>query len=347
MDLPGLQNKLNEYNINFEVNKPLKGFTTYKIGGPADIFAVATSKQSLIQLITAAKETDTPFTVIGWGSNVLITDKGIRGLVIKNNANRIDVLDEQTKSPTATKVEARLTQVEKNTYYNFDDLDYSEQGSTKVKVVIESGASLPLSIMNLIRQGITGLQWFGGIPGTIGGAVYNNIHGGNHFISEYIESVEVLNPKTLKIEVISNKDCKFGYDESRFHTSGEIILSANLVLNRGDAERAKETYTEWTRRKKKQPQISAGCMWKNISETQRKKLNLESTSWGYIIDKVLHLKGKKIGGAQISNQHAAFIENIDNAKAEDVIALMEAVTEASTSKLGIAPETEIFIIGER
>lgn len=347
MDLQSLKTKLEDLNIKYELNKPLKDFTTFKIGGPADILVKASTKEELIAIIRAAKTTSTPLIVLGWGSNVLISDDGISGLTIINKSSNITIHTENGDKPLETaqeKVEARLTQIEKNSYYNFEDLDYSEEGTEKISVNIESGAPLPSTIMNLLRQGYTGLQWFGGIPGTFGGAVYNNIHGGNHFISEYIASVEVINKDSLEIATIDKKDCNFGYDTSRFHSSHELILSANLLLNKGDKERAKSTYIEWTRRKKIQPQISAGCVWKNISETQRIKLELESTSWGYIIDKVLNLKGKQIGGARISPQHAAFIENAGNAKASDVTALMELIKSESKAKLGITPESEIFLI---
>lgn len=352
-----LSNKLNKFEsilykkgVAFKTNEPLKKYTTFKIGGPADILAEARSREELIFLIKTAHELQIPYTMLGWGSNVLISDKGIRGLVIKNKADKITVLEKGGSSLktifTEKKPSARLDQLEKEKYYNFEDLDYDESDKPQVLVEIESGAALPIVIMTLIRQGITGLQWFGGIPGTVGGAVYNNIHGGKHFLSEYIEAVLIIDPSTMKEKTIQASECDFSYDFSRFHRTKEIILGAKFRLYKGEAEKAKHVFVEWTRRKKAQPQRSAGCVWQNISEKDKQKLKLESSSWGYIIDKILKLKGREIGGAQISTKHAAFIENIGNAKASEVLALMDLVKKESKKKLGIVPKSEIFLLGE-
>lgn len=356
--LKQLEDKFKETGINYKLNEPLAPFTTFKIGGPADILAEVNSKEEFIQIVKLATSLNIPYTIIGWGSNVLISDKGLRGLVIRNKTGKITVLGEtenqsEQKQEKQTAIEqeeeqpeARLDQLEPEKYYSFADLDYDETQMPKVQVNIESGAGLPVTIMHLIRDGITGLQWFGGIPGTIGGAVYNNIHGGSHFLSEFIEEVEVFDPLTHSVKTYTNEECQFEYDHSRFHGSKDIILSAKFNLFRGDKDKAKYVFQEWTKRKAVQPQKSAGCVWQNLSEEDKEKLKLESTSWGYIIDKILGLKGKTIGGARISEKHAAFIENFDNAKAKDVLKLMELIKENSKSKLGIIPKSEIFILGE-
>ncbi len=341
--------ELDKNRIEFRTDEMLAPYSTFKIGGPADILAKAKSREELIKLIELAVKTNTPYTILGWASNVLIKDKGIRGLVIKNVANAIDILEPgkvHVQIDNSTKIEPRLDEIDTEKFYSFEDLSYDESSAPKVRVRIESGASLPSSIMNLIRNGITGLQWFGGIPGTFGGAVYNNIHGGSHFLSEYIDTVEALDPTTLNTRHYTGDECNFGYDYSRFHDSKEVILSAVFNLFRGDAQKAKQVYIEWTKRKRVQPQKSAGCVWQNITEEQRKQLGLESTSWGYIIDQVLQLKGKRIGGAIISPKHAAFIENIGQAKAADVVALMDLIRKEAKAKLGIEPKPEIFLIGE-
>lgn len=341
--------------IKYSTNASLKAHTTFKIGGPADILINATTKEELLSILRLAKEFVLPYTMLGWGSNILVSDKGIRGIVIKNQAKSIKIEGMQNNKHETQKdkrskiidLPARLDEVEPKKYYSFEDLDYSESDAENINVEAESGTPLPITIITLIRQGITGLQWFGGIPGTIGGAVYNNIHGGSHFLSEYIESVAIYNPETNSEKIFQAAECNFGYDSSRFHKSGEIILSVKFRLKKGNARKAEFVYKEWTRRKKVQPQKSAGCVWKNLSEEERNRLNLESGSWGYIIDKILGLKGRQIGGAKISENHAAFIENIKDAKAQDVLDLMSLIKKKSKEKLGIIPESEIFVIGER
>lgn len=348
-DYSNLVQELDKKNIEYKLNEILAPYTTYKIGGPADIFVTAKTRNELVELIRLASTNSTPYTVIGWGSNILIKDKGIRGLVIKNEINNVEILQnegEAKKLENNNQVEPRLDEVDTTNFYTFEDLDYEETDKPTIQVRVESGAYLPSTIMNLIRNGITGLQWFGGIPGTFGGAVYNNIHGGSHFLSEFIDSVEALDPESLEVINYSREECHFGYDYSRFHDSSEIILSVVLNLHKGDADKAKNVYIEWTRRKKVQPQKSAGCVWQNITEEQRTELGIESSSWGYIIDKVLQLKGKRIGNAVISPKHAAFIENLGGAKAQDVIDLMELIKSEAKSKLKIEPKPEIFIIGE-
>ena len=336
MNINAFKKQLDDLGIQYKEAVSLAPFSTFKIGGPADILVEASSIDELVSIVKAAKEHDVPLTMLGWGSNVLISDKGIRGVVLRNRAEKITITDgkrddesagkNQNKSETeGTNEKARLDQLEPEKYYSFKDLDYDESSSPIAMVKIEYGAGLPVTIARLIRNGLTGLQWFGGIPGTIGGAIYNNIHGGSHFIAEYIDSVEIFDPQSAAIKEIKAKDCEFGYDYSRFHKSGEIILSALFKLYKGDPDKAKYVYQEWTRRKSLQPQKSAGCVWKNLSEKERERLGLESGGWGYIIDKILNLKGKRSGDAIISTKHAAFIENTGHAKAKDVINLMDLI----------------------
>lgn len=347
-NLEALKEELKQNKIEYKENEPLAKYTTLKIGGPADILVEVEDNETLIDLLRVAYKLGIPVTMLGWGSNVLIGDKGIRGLVIRNKADNIEILGESatTIKDNEPEFNARLDEVDKDKYYTFEDLDFDDSHLPVIQVKIDAGANLPSATMNLIRKGISGLQWFGGIPGTFGGAIYNNIHGGTHYLSEYIESVRVLNLQEDMIKTYTKEECKFDYDYSIFHDNKEIILEAIFNLRKGESEKAKEVYIEWTRRKKKQPQKSAGCMWQNISEEQKNSLELESTSWGYIIDKVLNLKGTQIGGAKISDKHAAFIENVGEATAKDVVDLMELIKSQAQKKLGIEPKAEIFKLGD-
>ena len=191
---------------------------------------------------------------------------------------------------------------------------------------------------------MTGLQWFSGIPGTIGGAVFNNIHGGSHFMEEYIDEAEVLT-QDGQVKTISHEQMNFDYDYSRFHNSGEVILTVKLCLYKGDEEKAKKASVLWATKKKLQPHNTAGCCFQNVLPAEQKKLKLASNSWGFIIDKILGLKGKRIGGAEISPKHAAFIENRGGATAADVLGLFELIYSSAKEKLGITPKPELIFLG--
>lgn len=338
---------LDKANIDYVQNKLLAPYTTWKIGGPADVLAEITDKDKFINAIKIARENETPFTVLGSGSNVLISDDGIRGLVIINKVEYLQLESEnitESAKNAPDQIQARLNQIDTKEFYSFDDIDYDETDSLPVFVTVSSGYYLPKLINATIIRGATGLQWFAGIPGTIGGAVYNNIHGGTHFLSEFVEELTVLdengNTKTL-----TKDDLGFEYDSSRFHKTKEIILDIKLRLYKGDKQKALTTAVTWAQKKRIQPYNSAGCCFKNITAMEMEKHKLLSSSWGYIIDKVLSLKGITAGGAKISERHAAFIENTGNATADDVLDLFDLIYSTSKKKLGMTPQTEIFMLG--
>jgi len=348
--LSSLKTKLNEAGIPFKENFPLAPLNSFKIGGPADLFADISDMQLLKIALIAAKELQIPVTILGWGSNVLISDNGLRGLVLRLKTNSIKILNRTgetlvSQGETEKKtVEARLIHFEPDKYYSFTDLDYDESDKPRIQVEIDAGVALQFAINYLIEQGITGLQWFSGIPGTIGGAIYNNIHGGLHFLSEYLESIEILTPAGEQ-DWIAAKSIKHGYDYSIFQESKDIIIKGKFNLYRGDKQKAKNTSITWATRKKLQPRNSAGCAFQNITLEQSKQLHFKSNGFGYIIDKILNLKGTQIGGARISDKHAAFIENTGNATAEDVLALIRLVIKKSIEKINIKPKLEIFLLG--
>lgn len=340
-----LKTELDKINSTVTLEQPLAKYTTWRIGGPAEIFFQANTIDELSRAVKKANEFQIPYTILGWGSNVLISDKGIRGLVIKNASKEVEIKGKsETNLPTANEIEARLNAIDTEQYYNFDDLDFDESHFPTIELTVASGVYLPYLINVTIDQGITGLQWFAGIPGTVGGAVYNNIHGGTRFFSEVVKSVYVLN-EDGEFKTLQKSELDFDYDYSIFHKNKDVILSVNLILREGDKERARNTSIAWATRKKLQPANSAGCCFQNIEKPVQSDLKLESNSWGYIIDKVLGLKGKQIGNAKISDKHAAFIETQPGASSNDVLGLFELIYEESKNKLGITPKTEIFFLG--
>lgn len=334
-------------HLTFEQNIPLAPFTTVKIGGPAEIFCEIKKLDDLIAVCQFAHQHQIPLTMLGWGANTLISDNGIQGLVIKNSTNEITVLDTQVDElAMITQVTPRWKKDEVGKdYYDFSDLDFAEEEQAeKVLVEVSAGVSLPMLINTLLNQGITGLQWFARIPASLGGAIYNNIHGGTHFISEYVLSVSVLSEDNT-IQTLANHELDFDYDYSRFHKTKEVILSAKLLLYKGDVLKAKTTSIEWATRKKIQPQNSLGCVFQNLTQEQQALTQLSNPAAGYIIDQVLGLKGHTIGQAQISEKHSAFIENLGAATASDYLALIRLIQTKTQEKLGIKLKPEIFFLG--
>ncbi len=329
------------------LDEPLANHTTLRIGGPADLLYRAKTTELLIKVARAAMKFDVPITMLGWGSNVLVSDKGIRGLVIKNEIKDIKIGKvlpaKKTKSVDKPRWQSDKT---KGTFkYEFNDLDYDETGLERVRVKMASGVSLQMAISSLLSEGVTGLQWYARIPGTIGGAIYNNIHGGTHFISEVVKKVKILDGEG-KMKFFFGKELGLAYDKSRFHDSGEIILEVELELFKGDVERARQTALEWAKRKSLQPQRSAGCTFKNISNEDKERLGFPTTSVGYIVEYILKLGGRKIGGAKVSIAHCNFIVNDGGATAKDYLRLVKEITSKTKKKLGIELVPEIIFLGE-
>lgn len=344
-DLPALFPQL-----DFQENFALAPLTTVKIGGPAELFCTISDREDFVKVIQAAKQNQLPVTVLGWGANTLIADRGIKGLVIKNMTHGIEFIDQSsTAQPAASSTETpparwQAHDTEEGPWSTFTDLDYDESDQPSVQVRLDAGVALPVVINQLIRQGITGLQWFARIPATVGGAIVNNIHGGTHFLSEYIVSVDVITPDG-ELQTLPADQLEFGYDYSRFHYSKEIIVSAVFRLFRGNPERARAVVKDWSVRKQRQPARSLGCIFQNLSAEQQQRLGFPTNSIGYVMDKVLQLKGFQIGDAKISDFHAAFIENIGQATATDYLAVVKTMIAKAEQELQIKLKPEIFFLG--
>jgi len=165
-------------------NEPLSHHTTLGIGGPADILFSAVSTDDLISAVRHARELRIPVTILGNDSNMLVADSGIRGLVIENKDDTVTIHETPQKGMRRKKhIPPRWNsdKIQGTFQYEFADLDYDESNVPTITVDVDSGVRLPSLMWSLFQEGITGLQWFSDIPGTIGGAVFNNIHGGTHF----------------------------------------------------------------------------------------------------------------------------------------------------------------------
>lgn len=283
-------------------DEPMKKHTSFKIGGNADLFIKVETEEELIQALEYAKTNKMPTTVIGNGSNLLVLDGGIRGLVIKIN-------------------------IEKYEEKKFEDY---------VEITVGSGYKVMALAIKLMNEGISGLEEISGIPGSIGGAVYMNAGAYGKEMKDIVISTKCLQPNG-KIVELSNKEQEFSYRSSIFNKNGYIILETKLKLEYGKTQEIKNKMDELLKsRKEKQPleYPSAGSTFK------RKE--------GIITAKVIDecgLKGASIGGAKVSEKHAGFIINYDNATAKDVLDLIKYVKEKVYDKSGIKIEEEIKILG--
>jgi UDP-N-acetylmuramate dehydrogenase len=324
-------------------NHPLAPYTTIKIGGPADTLIITHSTDEFIETLKKYQS----ITIIGNGSNILISDSGIRGIVIKNSSQEIEIVD---KSPTPIVFNHTYTQRQENEpdkYLDFSKIDYDESSKDQILVKISSGTPLPYAISYLFNQEITGLQWFAYIPGTIGGAAYYNIHGGNYHFSDFLESIDVFNLDTKKIETYYKKDLDWEYEKSFFQKNPKlIIISVTLRLFKGDTDLARRVYAAWIDQKNKvQPMNSAGSVFANPSLEICQKLWGEQKSTGWIIDHELNWKGKQIGGAQISLQHGNFIINTGSAKDKKVSDLITEIKNEVQKRFNFTLKTEIKFLG--
>lgn len=294
-----MKKKLSDFldKKKLKFNEPLKNHTTFRIGGPAAFFCEAKSLDDLIKAVNVASKLSLDFFILGGGSNLLVSDKGYQGLAIKNQAGKIKKIGQE-------------------------------------RIEVESGARL-IEIINFsLNHNLLGLEDFVMIPGTVGGAVFNNIHGPEHLFGEFIETVEVLTPNGKRKRVPA-VDCQFAYDKSRFQKTKEIILKAMLKLEFGKKEPAEKRMKKIIAKKSDYPQLSAGCVFRNLPKQ----------SVGFLIDKKLKLGGKKIGQARISPAHCGFIENLGGAKAREVISLIKLIQETAEQKLGRRFEPEIIFLG--
>lgn len=283
----------------------LKNYTSFRIGGKCKYFFIAKTKEDLIKAVLLAKKENVPFFILAGGSNLLVGDKGFNGLVIK--------IPSAVARPRAMQ---------------------------NTEILAEAGVKLVELVNISATNGFTGLEWAIGIPGTVGGAIFGNTGAFNHAIGESIKTVEVFDIKEKKVRVFKNKDCQFNYRQSLFQKKNNlIILSVVLKLKKGNKLEIKRRIKECLDYKKNTQPLnfpSAGSVFKNpcLAVGQAK-----GYSAGELIEKC-GLKGKKIGGAKISEKHANFIINFKKAKAKDVIALITLVKNSVKNKFGIILEEE-------
>jgi UDP-N-acetylmuramate dehydrogenase len=291
-------------------NEPLAQYTTFRIGGPADLFYDATSADDLAGAVTAARDLGIEYFVLGLGANILIGDKGFRGLVIRNTSSHLKFLDDS-------------------------------------QLWVESGAVMAKLIPLAVERGLSGLEHYVGIPSTVGGAVWQNLHflspaparERTMFIAEVFESAELLTHDGKRVTV--DRDyMNFGYDTSTLHKQRDVALAVTFKLEGADPavmHRIMQENLSW--RGGKHPWLeyhpSAGSIFKKI----------EGVGAGRLIDQV-GLKGFRHGDAQISHIHANIMVNLGKATATNVRELITIAQSKVAERFGQHLEPEIGFIGD-
>ena len=320
-------------------NVNLKNYTTFKIGGNSQFFAEALSNEDLINLVKYSNKENINLTIIGGGSNILISDNGIKGLTVINRSRAIDITESIDINLNSQAGESRYKEGD---YFKFNDLDNHDNSYTRVILKVSSGVNLTYLINDTLSKGITGIQYFSAIPGTIGGAIFNNIHGGSKLIGDLLYKARLIDKKGDIIEV-DNSFFKFNYDSSILHKEKYYLLDVDLILYNGNVQKAKNTAREWIKRKRSiQPTLpSAGSIFKNITDNERDVISAPVNSAGWLIENV-GMKGYSIGGAKVYEKHANYIVNMGFATQSDVSKLITEIKDRVYEKFKIEIEEEII-----
>lgn len=331
------------------LNEPMSRHTTFRIGGPADYYFEARSVEELQKALKLCRDNGLPYLVFGVGANLLVGDKGVRGLAIRPMMNEMKVVGSFNPSlepSSRVRTPTHYKSFDENQYLKFDDLEIDEP-PPETLVRVGAGVLLSQLIIWSLERGLTGLQNFAGIPASVGGGLYNNIHGGTRLFDEFVHEVILLD-KEGRPAKLSAQEMEFSYDQSRLQHTGEIVLEAILKLSRGDIERARRVRWEWLRRKLKvQPQTNCpGCIFKNISPEAAERIGSPTVAAGWVLDVGLGLKGTKVGGVSVSSQHANFFVNDGSGRAGDVLSLIQLCKERAKSKFGLELAEEIQLVGE-
>jgi len=329
-------------------NVSLKQYTTFRIGGAARYFLQAENSDQIIEAVKWADDNGLLFFILAGGSNLLVSDKGFKGLAIKVQSDGKAVILSETKDlkQRDSSLLLRMTQDE-----------------DKAVIRCEAGVKLSDLVKLSLERGLSGLEWAAGIPqAAVGGAIWGNAGAFGRNMADVVSEVEAVRVQSSKFKVQSykNKDCNFGYKNSIFKRNKNlIILSAVLVLEKKNEEEVKEEVKKVLRYRKEHHPIepSAGSVFKNEKlKTKNEKLfsaypeemkifqKKNEVPAGFLIEKC-GLAGAKIGGARISPKHSNFIVNTAAASAVDVTALIKLARQKVKEKFGIILEEELQYIG--
>jgi UDP-N-acetylmuramate dehydrogenase len=289
---------------------PLKGLTTFRVGGPADWLVETRSSGEILTALALARKWGVPVTVLGGGSNVLIADAGVRGLVIRLRRGDTHRLDD-----THVRADAAVT----------------INGLVRWTIV----------------HGAAGLEAWAGTPGTVGGAIRGNAHFGGRLMGELVSETRLAAPDGTVCNVPAAA-MRFGYDRSRLQETGEVLLSATFRVLPGDPTSLRTTARRSLAfRKRTQPleTPSAGCVFRNPEPGRDRVPDGIPWSAGALVDRA-GLKDVAIGGARVSPAHGNFIVNDGSATAADIRRLIERCRASVRERFGVNLREEIVYLGD-
>jgi UDP-N-acetylmuramate dehydrogenase len=292
------------------VQASLAPFTTFRVGGPADWLLETRSSAEIVRALALAHDARIPVTILGGGSNVLVSDHGIRGLVIRPRGGEIRRIDEG-------------------------------------HVEADAAVSINGLVRWAILHGAAGLEAWAGTPGTVGGAIFGNAHFGGRLIGTLVSGVHLADVTGRRFEVAAG-EMEFGYDRSRLQRTGEVLLSAVFMVSPGDPAalrwRARESLAF---RKRTQPldTPSAGCVFQNPQLGRDRLPEGVPYSAGALVDRA-GLKGSVCGGARVSPTHGNFIVNDGGATARDIRRLIDRCRHAVRDRFGVELREEIVYLGQ-
>ena len=304
LDYSKLDRVIEESGCSCRKDEPMSLHTTFRIGGAADRFLTVEDKNQLAVLLRTLEDENIPWMLLGNGSNLLVSDKGIRGAVLTLDGD-------------------------------FAKTELLPDGKT-----VRAGAAVMLSSLCAFARdkGLSGLEFAWGIPGSVGGAAYMNAGAYGGEMKNVIQSVTHLTPDG-NIVTLPDTELDFSYRHSRYTGKRDIILWVEYGLEPGDtSEIARQMDDQMQRRKEKQPydMPSAGSVFKR-----------PANGYAAAIIEECGLKGKQIGGAQVSPKHAGFIVNTGGATCEDVLMLIAEIQKTAAEQTGTQLECEVCIVGEQ
>jgi UDP-N-acetylmuramate dehydrogenase len=291
-------------------NAPLAELTTFRVGGPADWLFDARSSDEIVAALTLARRASVPVTLLGGGSNVLVSDSGVRGLVIRPRAGAVHQID-------------------------------------SAHVRADAAVTINGLVRWTVMHGSAGLEAWAGTPGTVGGAIFGNAHFGGRLIGDLVTEVRLAGIDGSVVDATA-AEMAFGYDRSRLQDTGEVLLSATFRVSPGDPVALRAVAREsLAYRKRTQPldTPSAGCVFQNPAPGRDTVPEGIAWSAGALVDRA-GLKGTTIGGARVSPTHGNFIVNDGSATAADIRRLIQLCRVTVRDRFGVDLREEIVYLGD-
>jgi UDP-N-acetylmuramate dehydrogenase len=291
-------------------NAPLRNLTTFRIGGPADWLVEPRSSEETIAALAVARKTGAPVTILGGGSNVLVADGGVRGLVLRPRGGEVRRVAED-------------------------------------RVRADAAVTINGLVRWCITHGAAGLEAWAGTPGTVGGAIFGNAHFGGRSIGEQVVSVRLVS-RDGAVRDAPAADMAFGYDRSRLQQTDEVLLWAEFRVRPGEPAAMRATARQsLAYRKGTQPldTPSAGCIFQNPDRSRDHVPEGIPWSAGALVDRA-GLKGVSVGGARVSPSHGNFIVNDGSATAREIRELIERCRRTVHDRFGVQLRDEIVYLGD-